>query len=481
MLHNYLSVPAFMMPRRIRKRVFISYSHLDSDWLDKLESHLAPLRQEGLIELWIDRGKIEYGDRYNDEIAEAIDTSSAAILLVSPNFQKSSFIQAQELPKVLDYADSGQLKLYWIKVSECLLAGTLGERYHCANDSKEPLDAMSPSDVNKALTKITKHLERHVKGFTQTTDMVGEPSSTSPVSSIETAHKGQSLWPCAQGIMKQKLIRAQRLIVDQFTGRAISEDELIDQAVGQGWYHEKETSIETVVDLLNRNGVPIRKYPSPSTHQLSNELAQGHKVIVGVNSRGLWQHHAVICSIQKKLGFPGADHVVVVAGIDSTSSRNSHEIIVGDPRTNQAIGPYRFDQFVEAWRGSWFFMIATRKSAPRWLPEMAHFDFSLGHIVSVCGLLYEEFVSLDENPHAWDEALDNSNKHYLEFAGGLSLNPDLGDSNVEQSNPHEDTDETCRYSDDDEISHLNHAHTGEDDESDHDSREDLSDDDDTLG
>jgi hypothetical protein len=154
-----LSTP---MSNRIRKRVFISYSRQDQDWLDKLEAHLAPLRQEGLIEPWIDRGKIDFGDRYNDEIGEAIDTSGAAILLVSPHFQNSSFIQEKELPRLRRHADAGDLKLYWIKVSECRLARTLGAIYHCANDSSEPLDAMSPALINKVLTKLTDNLEHHV-------------------------------------------------------------------------------------------------------------------------------------------------------------------------------------------------------------------------------------------------------------------------------------------------------------------------------
>ncbi len=148
------------MADRSSKRVFISYSRRDRDWLDRLSAHLAPLQQENLIEPWVDSGKIDYGDRYNDEIGRAIDTSRAAVLLVSPHFQSSSFIRENELPRVLRHAESGQLKLYWILVSDCLLADRLGAVYQCANDTKGALDGLAPSEVNGVLARLSRDLQR---------------------------------------------------------------------------------------------------------------------------------------------------------------------------------------------------------------------------------------------------------------------------------------------------------------------------------
>ena len=39
---------------RPKKKVFVSYSHNDSEYLDRLLVHLAPLREEKLIDLWVD-------------------------------------------------------------------------------------------------------------------------------------------------------------------------------------------------------------------------------------------------------------------------------------------------------------------------------------------------------------------------------------------------------------------------------------------
>lgn len=39
------------MPRR---KVFVSYRHLDGEWRDRLISHLGVLEHVGLVELWAD-------------------------------------------------------------------------------------------------------------------------------------------------------------------------------------------------------------------------------------------------------------------------------------------------------------------------------------------------------------------------------------------------------------------------------------------
>jgi len=141
--------------------VFNSYSRKDQKWLELLQAHLAPLEREGTIRLWVDKGKIESGDRYNDEITTAIDTCGAAILLISPHFQNSNFIQEKELPRLLRRADIKEIKLYWLQVSDCHLADKLAKTYHSANNSQQALDAMSEAQVNKVLANLARDLEKH--------------------------------------------------------------------------------------------------------------------------------------------------------------------------------------------------------------------------------------------------------------------------------------------------------------------------------
>lgn len=59
------------MPQPTRDQVFISYSHKDRDWLDKLQIVLKPLIRKGTISIWDDT-QIQVGDQWRNQIAETL-------------------------------------------------------------------------------------------------------------------------------------------------------------------------------------------------------------------------------------------------------------------------------------------------------------------------------------------------------------------------------------------------------------------------
>ena len=67
-----------------RTKVFISYSHADKDWLERLKRHLKPLVREGRLDCWDDT-HIRPGDDWKQEIRSALDTAQVAVLLISAN------------------------------------------------------------------------------------------------------------------------------------------------------------------------------------------------------------------------------------------------------------------------------------------------------------------------------------------------------------------------------------------------------------
>lgn len=53
-------------------QVFISYSHKDEEFKDRLQTQLEVLEMEGLISVWDDR-QIELGDSWYPEIEKALN------------------------------------------------------------------------------------------------------------------------------------------------------------------------------------------------------------------------------------------------------------------------------------------------------------------------------------------------------------------------------------------------------------------------
>jgi hypothetical protein len=81
--------------------VFISYSHRDRRWLDRLLVHLRPLERAGAIRAWADTTRAA-GSDWRAEIAAAISAARVAVLLVSADFIASDFVTKGELPPLLD-------------------------------------------------------------------------------------------------------------------------------------------------------------------------------------------------------------------------------------------------------------------------------------------------------------------------------------------------------------------------------------------
>jgi internalin A len=85
-------------PEKARK-VFLSYSHQNSQWLYRLKVHLAGLRHSKFIEDWTDQ-EILPGEKWNDKIMEQIEKADVFILLLSADFVASKYIWETEFPAI---------------------------------------------------------------------------------------------------------------------------------------------------------------------------------------------------------------------------------------------------------------------------------------------------------------------------------------------------------------------------------------------
>ena len=188
-------------------------------------------------------------------------------------------------------------------------------------------------------------------------------------------------------------IKSQQLILEDF-GIDVSENQLIQTAHANGWYDGGGTNPQDVGNLLNLAGIPVTKQDGANVFTLVNELAQGHKVIVGVDADELWYNNSIsekwMNWVNDFFGPQGGNHALIVAGID-TSDPNNIQVIVKDPGSGDDGKPYPLDQFIDAWADTHCHMVSTDLSAPEFANGMKNFDYELGHLHDIAGVSYPNF------------------------------------------------------------------------------------------
>jgi hypothetical protein len=252
-------------------------------------------------------------------------------------------------------------------------------------------------------------------------------SITRPDPTIGTPEPDSHHFPGQQHYPDTCAIRCQEFIIRQFTGAHLPESYYVEEAKANHWYHEGAgTSMQNVGKLLEFHSIPVHRYAQANILNLTAELAQGHKVIIGVEADDLWRQHPMLTEIRHLFGFSAADHAVVVSGID-TSDPNHYKVIVSDPGTGEAAARYPMDQFITAWKESHFYMVATQDPPPEnmHLPEMKNFDYQTGHIDHVGDMPYDSFHALLDEHQAGDAAAD---LHYFEDRLVHHLGPETSEA-----------------------------------------------------
>lgn len=176
-----------------KSNVFISYSHRDAAWKDRLVSHLRSLERQGTIEVW-ETSDIPAGADWTATINEAVRRADVSVLLISPDFLASDFIVQRELPALLE-----QMKEKGSAVLPVILRPALWSaipelaQLQFLNTDARPLAAGTEYEVDQSLARIARRIGE-IAGAMRERDIaraLSPKTDSSEAPSGKTHHNGR--------------------------------------------------------------------------------------------------------------------------------------------------------------------------------------------------------------------------------------------------------------------------------------------------
>lgn len=143
-----------------KPRIFLSYSHSDRQWADRLLIHLRAIADT--VEVWSD-SQIAIGEKWSDAIRKATSTADVAILLVSADYLASEFIARGELPALLESSAQGRTLILPVMLSAAFIDPTSPLlKIQFVNDPHRPLSELKRSEQDKVLVEVARAIHERL-------------------------------------------------------------------------------------------------------------------------------------------------------------------------------------------------------------------------------------------------------------------------------------------------------------------------------
>lgn len=142
--------------------VFFSYSHKDEALRDQLESHLALLKNQDLIDAWYDR-RIVAGDEVDDTIFSKLETADIILLLVSSDFISSPYCYSREMMRAMERHEAGQARIIPVILRHCMWQGAPFGKLMAAPRDGKPITSWP--DRDEALADVAREVAKAVEAI----------------------------------------------------------------------------------------------------------------------------------------------------------------------------------------------------------------------------------------------------------------------------------------------------------------------------
>ncbi len=115
---NRISTPAARDEKRVKPRLFISYSRHDARQHDELLVRLKKLQSLGLVDSWSDRC-LDPGELWDERIKRELEEAHIVLFLVSARFEATDYIQNVEIVAACRRAKAGECEVVPVILEKC--------------------------------------------------------------------------------------------------------------------------------------------------------------------------------------------------------------------------------------------------------------------------------------------------------------------------------------------------------------------------
>jgi WD40 repeat protein len=153
-------------------KIFFCYAHEDERLLNKLKSHLSPLRRQRLIEIWHDRD-ISAGLKWEKEINKNLNEADIILLLISPDFMDSDYCYGKEMQRALERDQRGEARAIPVILRPVYWQSVLGTLQALPRDG-QPIISTSWHTEDEAFLNVVNGIRKVIE------DLIPKPSILPP-------------------------------------------------------------------------------------------------------------------------------------------------------------------------------------------------------------------------------------------------------------------------------------------------------------